>query len=168
MEIDNHILSLSMEFEKQNIIINEFETQKAKNAHDRSWRKRKKSAKEATAEKSDEEEAYEGDKEESGFEDNGSATNDDEEDEEDPDQTKDDVSITSSKREEDSDEEEEEDQEPEEVRQAWDELLLIQREQQRYSDIKYDLEQDLERCKKKQIRLEDVSFLNVWRVLETF
>ena len=34
---------------------------------------------------------------------------------------------------------------------------LIQREQQRYSDIKYDLEQDLERCKKKQNKLEDVS-----------
>ena len=47
--------------------------------------------------------------------------------------------------------------EPEEVKQAWDELLLIQREQQRYTDIKYDLEQDLEHCKKKQTKLEDVS-----------
>ena len=54
--------------------------------------------------------------------------------------------------------EEEEEEEPEEVRQAWDELLLIQREQQRYSDIKYDLEQDLEQCKKKQTKLEDVIF----------
>ena len=44
------------------------------------------------------------------------------------------------------------------MRQAWDELLLIQREQQRYSDIKYDLEQDLEHCKKKQSKLEDVIF----------
>ena len=50
-----------------------------------------------------------------------------------------------------------EEEEPEEVKQAWDELLLVQREQQRYSDIKYDLEQDLERCKKKQNKLEDVS-----------
>ena len=50
---------------------------------------------------------------------------------------------------------EDEEEEPEEVKQAWDELLLIQREQQRYSDIKYDLEQDLERCKKKQTKLED-------------
>ena len=41
MEIDNHILSLSMEFERQNIIINEYETMKAKNTHDRTWRKRK-------------------------------------------------------------------------------------------------------------------------------
>ena len=44
------------------------------------------------------------------------------------------------------------------MRQAWDELLLIQREQQRYSDIKYDLEQDLEHCKKKQSKLEDVIY----------
>ena len=57
-----------------------------------------------------------------------------------------------------SEAEEEEEEEPEEVRQAWDELLLIQREQQRYSDIKYDLEQDLEHCKKKQSKLEDVIF----------
>ena len=35
MEIDNHILSLSMEFEKQNIIITEWETEKAKRKHDR-------------------------------------------------------------------------------------------------------------------------------------
>lgn len=49
MEIDNHILSLSMEFERQNIIINEYETQKAKNLHDRKWRKRKfQSAKKST------------------------------------------------------------------------------------------------------------------------
>ena len=49
MEIDNHILSLSMEFERQNIIINEYETQKAKNIHDRKWRKRKsQSAKKST------------------------------------------------------------------------------------------------------------------------
>ena len=34
---------------------------------------------------------------------------------------------------------------------------MIQREQQRYSDIKYDLEQDLEQCKKKQAKLENVS-----------
>ena len=41
MEIDNHILSLTMEFERQNIIINEYETEKAKNLHDRNWRKRR-------------------------------------------------------------------------------------------------------------------------------
>ena len=35
MEIDNHILSLSMEFEKQNIIVTEWETEKAKSKSDR-------------------------------------------------------------------------------------------------------------------------------------
>ena len=35
MEIDNHILCLSMEFEKQNIIVTEWETEKAKLKSDR-------------------------------------------------------------------------------------------------------------------------------------
>ena len=34
MEIDSHILGLSMEFEKQNIIITEWETEKAKSRSD--------------------------------------------------------------------------------------------------------------------------------------
>ena len=34
MKIDTHILGLTMEFEKNNIIINEYETDKAKNRHD--------------------------------------------------------------------------------------------------------------------------------------
>ena len=41
MEIGNHILGLSMEFERQNIIINQYETEKAKHIHDRNWRKRR-------------------------------------------------------------------------------------------------------------------------------
>ena len=97
MEIDNHILSLTMEFERFNIIINEHEMNKAKNAHDRSYAELRKKAlrKSATSKKtngkpsetdppdteSDKDEAYEGDKEESGFEDNGSATNEDEDEE---------------------------------------------------------------------------------------
>ena len=124
MEIDNHILSLSMEFEKQNIIINEYETTKAKEAHDRAWRKRKtsvanskksadqertleRSKADAAADKETEEDAYEGDKEESGFEDNGSATNDDDEEpaENDDDDTDEDAaakaSIASNEEEED-------------------------------------------------------------------
>ena len=43
------------------------------------------------------------------------------------------------------------------MNRAWDELMLIQREQQRYSDIKLDLAQDLEDCKQRQKKLEDVS-----------
>ena len=55
-----------------------------------------------------------------------------------------------------SDEISEEIEDPEEVKQAWDELVIIQREQQRYTDIKLDLHQDLEDCKKRQKYLEDV------------
>ena len=53
-------------------------------------------------------------------------------------------------------------EEPDEVKQAWDELVIIQREQQRYTDIKLDLHQDLEDYKKRQKYLEDVcsSLLN--------
>ena len=47
-------------------------------------------------------------------------------------------------------------EEPDEVKQAWDELSLLQREQQRYTDIKLDLHQDLEDYKKRQKYLEDV------------
>ena len=46
--------------------------------------------------------------------------------------------------------------EPEEVKQAWDELVIVQREQQRYSDIKLDLYEDLEDYKQRQKNLEDV------------
>ena len=42
MEIDSHILSLSMEFEKQNIIITEWETEKAKSKSNQISAKRKK------------------------------------------------------------------------------------------------------------------------------
>ena len=52
---------------------------------------------------------------------------------------------------------EEEEQEPNEVKLAWEELVIIQREQQRYSDIKLDLVQDLEEFKARQKYLEDVS-----------
>lgn len=216
MEIDNHILSLSMEFERQNIIINEYETEKAKNSHDRAWKKKQRkaarkannnssagnssskvsSAKIAKSSKSsaqsrkatakstknepeaqneaNNEEEDKADNEESGFEDNGSATADDEdhdadaEEEEDDEEDEvdevgdDDKSVkqesqkSPSKSDSGSDEEDEEEQEePDEVKQAWDELVLIQREQNRYSDIKYDLEQDLEQCKKRQARFED-------------
>ena len=41
MEIDSHILGLSMEFEKQNIIITEWETEKAKSRSDNIYERRK-------------------------------------------------------------------------------------------------------------------------------
>ena len=52
---------------------------------------------------------------------------------------------------------EEEEEEPKDVKLAWEELVIIQREQQRYSDIKLDLVQDLEEFKARQKYLEDVS-----------
>merc|ERR1719211_787670 len=42
MEIDNHILGLSMEFEKQNIIITEWETERVKTKSDHIYQRRKK------------------------------------------------------------------------------------------------------------------------------
>ena len=42
MEIDSHILGLSMEFEKQNMIITEWETERAKSKSDQIYAKRKK------------------------------------------------------------------------------------------------------------------------------
>jgi hypothetical protein len=51
----------------------------------------------------------------------------------------------------------ENEEEPEEVRQAWDELIVIQKEQDRYAGIKLDLEQDLKETRKTAVKLEDVS-----------
>ena len=45
------------------------------------------------------------------------------------------------------------------MRNAWEELMFIQREQQRYSDIRSDMQHDLDRMKREQKKLEDVSAL---------
>ena len=77
MEIDSHILGLSMEFEKQNIIITEWETERAKNKSDQIYEKRKKKRMrkrqpkiylEPTDDDYDPEDDYGGDDNESGFE----------------------------------------------------------------------------------------------------
>ena len=65
-----------------------------------------------------------------------------------------------------SDEVSEDVEEPDEVKQAWDELVIIQREQQRYTDIKLDLHQDLDDYKKRQKHLEDVS--HCWYQYDAF
>ncbi len=44
MDIDNHILSLSMEFEKQNIIISEWEAKKSKIMIDKKFEKKMRSS----------------------------------------------------------------------------------------------------------------------------
>jgi hypothetical protein len=41
MKIDNHILALSMEFEKNNLIINEFESDKAKKHRSKKYRRQR-------------------------------------------------------------------------------------------------------------------------------
>ena len=51
------------------------------------------------------------------------------------------------------------DEEPEEVRNAWEELMMIQREQQRYTDIRMDQQHDLNKLRKEQKKLEDVSIM---------
>jgi spore coat polysaccharide biosynthesis protein SpsF (cytidylyltransferase family) len=51
------------------------------------------------------------------------------------------------------------DEEPEEVRNAWEELMMIQREQQRYTDIRMDQQHDLNKLRKEQKKLEDVSII---------
>jgi len=81
MKIDNHILSLQMEFEKNNIIIGEWEAEKAKQRHDdgaasrrrrRNRRGRRRQMTAAAANLRDAEDgAADGDNEESGFEDEG-------------------------------------------------------------------------------------------------
>ncbi len=75
MKIDNHTLSLSMEFEKNNILINGWETEKAKHKHDhkharRRARRKKKGAASSSASVSAAAAAAaeDADNEESGFE----------------------------------------------------------------------------------------------------
>ena len=97
MEIDSHILGLSMEFEKQNIIITEWETDRARNRSEVIYQRRKKKRSRKRQPKiylepTDSEPNYDeedgetnNDDNESGFEDNSpteedSAVNNDDED----------------------------------------------------------------------------------------
>ena len=68
MKIDNHILSLSMEFEKNNIIINEWEGEKAKKRNKSKGRSKQGQSKRRLR-KSKSGGGEEADNEESGFED---------------------------------------------------------------------------------------------------
>ena len=67
MKIDTHILGLTMEFEKNNIIINEYETDKAKNKHDRAAASRRRVRRRSRG-------MIEGEEEEDGAGDRGSGT----------------------------------------------------------------------------------------------
>merc|ERR1719211_360512 len=90
MEIDNHILGLTMEFERQNMIVTQWEMDKAKNKSDRLHEKgRKRRAKKkqpkiyldpSGGDDGEAEEGLDREDEESGFEDNEGASNSAEED----------------------------------------------------------------------------------------
>lgn len=47
------------------------------------------------------------------------------------------------------------------IQQAWTELADIEREQERWSELRTHIEQKLEVCRQRGVALEDVSSLNV-------
>jgi len=181
MEIDNHILSLSMEFEKQNIIVTEWETEKAKNKSDRLYEKRKKRRikkrnpkiylepdtgpsslgagddNDTTEHNNDEE----NEDNESGFEDNlpteeDTSTVHDNETHSDTDNDDSIPRIIYDNSESDPEMSDTESiYEPEEVKRAWEELMIIQREQQRYTDIKQDISEELDSLREEGAQLEN-------------
>ncbi len=179
MKIDTHILGLSMEFEKNNIIINEYEKEKAKGGRNNGGGRRRRNrgdgeangeggrgrggrrggAANANADDDDDgaNNGGEADNEESGFEDESSVDNDSGDGRRAAAEEAMARRRSGSRERADSSDDEDRDDEPEEVRQAWDELLLIQKEQDRYAGIKLDLEQDLNETRKTSAKLEDVS-----------
>lgn len=108
MDIDSNILALSMEFERQNLVVTEWETEKA--------RRNKR--------KSEQEKGPQGEQ------------------------------IIDMDAEKDKDEESE-DEEPEEVTQAWEDLMYLQKEQQRYTDMRDKVEQELLEVKERAQDMEE-------------
>ncbi|CAB4054480.1 KIF18_19 [Lepeophtheirus salmonis] len=121
LEIDNHLLCLTMEFEKQHIIINDW------SRRDRDLRQNYESG----IEDMDTMIKYGLDQESEEYE-------DDYEEEVEPGE------MT-----------ERESDESEEVKNAWSELQMIQKEQDRYNGTRLDLEHDLLQMKKIQSQLEE-------------
>ena len=60
------------------------------------------------------------------------------------------------------DDDDEESDDPEDVQQAWGDMVEIQREQDRYEGIKQDLQQDLADVKRTAKKLEDVSIVTAF------
>merc|ERR1719412_2688861 len=168
MEIDNHILGLTMEFERQNMIVTQWEMDKAKNKSDRLHEKgRKRRAKKkqpkiyldpSGGDDGEPEEGLDREDEESGFEDNEGASNSAEEDAELEEEEEEDGGVShllyNNSEDSDPDASEDEDEEPEEVKGAWEELIIIQREQQRYNDIKQDIAEELEGLREELIIIQ--------------
>lgn len=55
------------------------------------------------------------------------------------------------------DTDEDSDDEPEEVTQAWDDLMYLQKEKQRYSEMREKVEQEMDEVKKRSQCIEEVS-----------
>lgn len=53
--------------------------------------------------------------------------------------------------------EDSDDDEPEEVTQAWEDLMYLQKEKQRYSEMREKVEQEMEEVKKRSQSIEEVS-----------
>ncbi|KAF2347946.1 hypothetical protein FHG87_021299 [Trinorchestia longiramus] len=104
MEIDNNILALSMEFERQNQVVQEWEAERLR------------SSGKPTSKSS-----------------NGEIT----------------IDMDKDKDDDDSDDE------PDEVSQAWEDLVYLQKEQQRYADMREKVEQEMVACKTKGQQLEE-------------
>ncbi|XP_042223542.1 kinesin-like protein KIF19 isoform X3 [Homarus americanus] len=109
MDIDSNILALSMEFERQNLVVNEWETEKARRARGRS----------EPMEGPDGEEIIDMD--------------------------------TDKERDDDSD-----DDEPEEVSQAWEDLMYLQKEQQRYTEMREKVEQEMIEVRNQAKEMEEL------------
>ncbi|XP_071540664.1 kinesin-like protein KIF19 isoform X3 [Panulirus ornatus] len=108
MDIDSNILALSMEFERQNLVVTEWETEKASRAKIRS----------EPVKGPEGEEIIDMD--------------------------------TDKEKDDDSD-----DDEPEEVTQAWEDLLYLQKEQQRYTEMREKVEQEIIEVKKQAKEMEE-------------
>ncbi|CAL4176991.1 unnamed protein product [Meganyctiphanes norvegica] len=112
MDIDNNILDLSMEFERQNLVVTEYETEKIR-------RDKLRYPPPAISRGNDGEIII-------------------------------DENDTDRERDEESDEEE-----PEEIAQAWEDLIYLQKEQQRYTDMREKVEQEMSEVKKRANEMEE-------------
>ncbi|KAK8724334.1 hypothetical protein OTU49_011334, partial [Cherax quadricarinatus] len=108
MDIDSSILALSMEFERQNLVVTEWEAERSRRSKGRS----------------------------------DSVKGPDGEDIIDMD--------TDKEKDDDSD-----DDEPEEVTQAWEDLMYLQKEQQRYTEMREKVEQEMTEVKKRANKMEE-------------
>nr|XP_045619203.1 kinesin-like protein KIF19 [Procambarus clarkii] len=109
MDIDSNILALSMEFERQNLVVTEWETERAQRSKGRS----------EPIKGPDGEDIIDMD--------------------------------TDKERDDESDEDE-----PEEVTQAWEDLMYLQKEQQRYTDMREKVEQEMTEVRKRANDMEEL------------